>query len=167
MTAARVLRSLTVADLDELVEVEREAAVVAFAHVFPQETHPFPVADVRARWADELDDAHTRCFAVLDGTGVVAGFAALRGDELLHFGTALSQWGTGLAGRAHDELLDVLREQGCARAWLRVLAENHRAIRFYERRGWVATGETSHSPFAPYPLLLHYARDLADDLPTG
>ena len=160
-----VLRPLAVGDLDALVELEREAAVVAFAHIFPQETHPFPVDAVRQRWAGELADPGVRCFAVVDD-GVLGGFAATRGDELLHFGTALSRWGSGLAGRAHDELLDVFRADGHERAWLRVMAENHRAIRFYERRGWVPDGETSHSPFAPYPVLLHHVRDLRDQPST-
>jgi hypothetical protein len=62
----------------------------------------------------------------------------------------------GLAGRARDELLSFLRARGSRRAWLRVFADNRRARRFYERRGWVPTGERSRSTFAPYPTLLNY-----------
>jgi len=41
-----------------------------------------------------------------------------------------------------------------------VFEANDRARRFYERRGWAATGESSTSGFAPNPVLLTYAVDL-------
>ncbi|HMM95940.1 GNAT family N-acetyltransferase [Phycicoccus sp.] len=92
--------------------------------------------------------------------GALAGFAATRGDELLHFGTALATWGSGLAGQVHDEVLRALREEGHGSAWLRVFEENRRAIRFYERRGWVAAEGRSTSLFPPHPVLCRYELEL-------
>lgn len=155
-----VLRPLTHDDLDELLDVQREGGQVGLGHIFPQDTHPFPTARVRARWEAELADRGVECFAVVRD-GALCGFAATRGDELLHFGTAVRTWGSGLAGLAHDELLDHLRAQGHREAWLRVFEENVRAIRFYERHGWRATSTTSRTTFPPYPVLRRYERELA------
>lgn len=130
-----VLRPLTPADLDALLVVQEEGAVAGLGHIFPQDEHPFPVAAVRARWEVELADPGIDCFAVLDDAGRLAGFAATQVDQFLHFGTAVATWGSGLAGRAHDAVLDHLRAQGHEVVWLHVFEENVRARRFYERRG--------------------------------
>ena len=90
----------------------------------------------------------------------MSGFAAVRGDQLLHFGTALGSWGSGLAGAAHAEVLGLWRTDGHQRGWLQVLDQNHRARRFYERRGWQPTGRSERSAFAPFPALLGYEVDL-------
>ncbi|OLT44760.1 hypothetical protein BJF86_11320 [Serinicoccus sp. CNJ-927] len=92
--------------------------------------------------------------------GQLAGFAATCDDEFLHFATALHTWGSGLAPRAHDEVLDHLRAQGRATAWLRVFDENERAVRFYRRHGWVPTDSTSRTEFPPHPTLRRFERDL-------
>ncbi len=44
--------------------VQREGAVAGLAHLLPQTTHPFPTEQVRERWAREIDDEATHCFAV-------------------------------------------------------------------------------------------------------
>lgn len=80
----------------------------------------------------------------------------------MHFGTAVHTWGTGVAGLVHDLTLDQLRDEGHRRAWLKVLTDNTRAIRFYTRRGWHDTGSTGHSEFPPYPVVNHLERDLTD-----
>src|SRR6185436_17916029 len=95
-------------------------------------------------------------FVIVDASGRVVGFAALRGDELLHFGTAVQTWGTGLAAVAHDELMARLAARGVLIAWLRVFEENHRACRFYEKLGWRRTGTRTRTSFAPHPVLVHY-----------
>ena len=156
----RVLRPMAQDDLDEVVFLQREASVVALGHIFLQEAHPFPSDEVRERWRDEIESDEVDCFVVVGRDAEVAGFAATRGNELLHFGTELNIWGSGLADEAHDELLGHLRAKGFAEGWLRVFEENRRARRFYERRAWLATGEWTRSSFAPHPVLLHYVRSL-------
>ena len=159
---AAVLRSMTFSDLDDVVRVQEDGAVAGLGHIFPQSRFPFPVDAIRSRWRSELSDPGTRCFVVLGDDRRVAGFAAVRGDEFLHFGTALDTWGTGLAGRAHDEVLAEFRADGHRSARLRVFEANARARRFYERRGWAPTGERSASPFAPHPILVGYRVELAE-----
>ncbi len=101
-----VLPPLALEDLDALMAVQRDGAIAGHGHIFPQETHPFPEQWVLDQWKRELADPGVDCFVIKDAAAKVAGFAATRAEELLHFGTALSTWGTGLADLAHTELLD-------------------------------------------------------------
>ncbi|MBR7744053.1 GNAT family N-acetyltransferase [Phycicoccus sp. BSK3Z-2] len=147
-----LVRAMTADDVDDVLEVQRAGSVITLADVFPQDTHPFPADAVRERWVHEVEDPGVDCrVAELDGR--VVGFVVLCDDEVLHLGTAVDTWGSGLAGDVHDEALAVLREAGVAVARLRVFEGNERARRFYRRSGWVPTDETSRSPFAPYPVL--------------
>lgn len=148
-------RPTTTADLTGLVAVQETAAVVALGHVFPQDEHPFPREEVRRRWAAELEDPAVACYVATDGAGAITGFAARRQDELLHFGTALETWGTGLATELHDALVATYPDH-LERIWLRVFVENHRARRFWEKLGWQPTGRRSRTTFPPYPELLEY-----------
>jgi RimJ/RimL family protein N-acetyltransferase len=155
-----VLRPLVEGDVDALVALQRDGAVAGLGHIFPQHEHPFPAQAVRDRWLREVVDPDVECFAIVLG-GRLAGFAATRGDEFLHFGTAVATWGSGLAGAAHDEVLEHFRAGGRAAVWLRVFEKNERAIRFYVRRGWTPTDQTSRTSFAPHPVLRRYERILA------
>ena len=148
-------RPATETDLPDLVSVQEEGAVVALAHVFPQETHPFPRATILQRWRDELQDPSIAVYVSTDEAGHVTGFAVRRHDELLHFGTALATWGTGIATALHDALIQTYPPD-LERIWLRVFEENLRARRFWEKLGWQSTGRTSRSLFAPYPVLVEH-----------
>ena len=159
MSSAGLLRPLSADDVDAVVEVQRAGSVVTLATVFPQDTHPFPVPAVRDRWLRELADADVDCRVVHAGGRVVA-YVVLCGDELLHLGTAVDTWGSGLAGQVHDEALALLRDRGVTVVRARVFEGNERARRFYRRRGWLPTDETSRSPFAPHPLLRRWDRPL-------
>jgi RimJ/RimL family protein N-acetyltransferase len=154
------LRWATPADLEILVEVQREGAVQALGHIFPQATYPFPRDEVLARWAEEIADPAINVYVIETDAGNIGGFAASRGNELLHFGTAVQTWGSGLAVEAHNEILQRLAAAGVVRCWLRVFQDNHRAIRFYEKLGWRATAKLTRSAFAPHPVLVEYERDL-------
>jgi RimJ/RimL family protein N-acetyltransferase len=154
-----LLRLATLADLPRLLEVQRGGAVRALAHVFPQDLYPFPIEVIRARWQGEIADPDIDAY-VIDSDDAVAGFAAARGCELLHFGTAVETWGSGLAARALNEIVDRLASAGITRARLRVYEENHRARRFYDKQGWVPTGRRTRTSFPPNPVLVEYERDL-------
>ena len=154
-----VLRQAELSDVVALVDVQEAGAVLALAHVFPQDEYPFPRMDIRARWTAEIGDPGVDAYVIVDASDRVVGFAALRGDELLHFGTAVPTWGTGLAAVAHDELMARLAARGVTRARLRVFEENHRACRFYEKLGWRRTGKRTRTSFAPHPVLVEYQND--------
>lgn len=154
------LRPATTADLEGLVDLQREAAVVGLAGVFPQDEYPFPRDEVLARWRAEVVDPQIRAYVAVDDAGRLSGFAAIRGTELLHFGTRLDTWGTGLAQTFHDEVLAEMAaaQPGEREAWLRVFEGNARGRRFYERLGWRPTGSRTHTSFPPHPVLLEYRR---------
>jgi putative acetyltransferase len=153
------LRPLAPDDLEALVSLQKAGGIAGLGHVFPQDTHPFPRDRITARWRAEIDDPDTEALAV-DVDGVLSGFVALRGNELLHFGTAVQSWGSGLAEDVHELAVDRLARRGVRTARLWVLVENERAIRLYERLGWQRTGETRPSPSPPNPTLVAYRLDL-------
>ena len=161
-----VLREMHVDDVPAVLEVQQPAAVVGLSEVFPQDVHPFPREVIAERWRAEVGDRDTSCF-VICRDGQVAGFAAVRGDEVLHFGVALEEWGSGLASRAHDEIVDVLRHRGLSRTRLRVYAANPRGRRFWEKRGWRQTGETSTGSMPPHAELLTYELALDRSAPAA
>jgi RimJ/RimL family protein N-acetyltransferase len=131
--------------------------------VFPQDAYPFPRDDVAQRWLQEIAGPGIDCYVVVL-EGAVVGFAAIRGNEVLHFGTAVEHWGTGMARTTHDAVLDRMRTRGVQRAWLRVFTGNARGGRFYEKLGWQPTGEHTKSSYPPHAELLLYERSLEQDL---
>lgn len=158
---AAILRRMTEADVSHVVAIQEPASILGLGSVFPQEEFPFPRQDVVRRWREEIGTSGIACFTVVDDDAVV-GFAALRGDEILHFGVAIEHWGTGIAQRAHDALVGVLRGRGISRASLWVFTGNRRGRAFYERLGWRPTGQRTVSDFPPHPELLQYVLDLED-----
>jgi len=157
---AGVLRAMTPADVPAVLAVQEPGAVLGLAEVFPQDEHPFPREAIAERWLREIELDGTECFVVLHHEAV-AGFAATRDDEFLHFGVAPEHWGDGLARAAHDAVLDSMRASGVERARLRVFTGNVRGRCFYEKLGWTPTGERSRSSFPPRPELLTYELSLS------
>ena len=156
-----VMRRTRPSDLGALVEMQRVAAVAGLGHIFPQRDHPFPSEEIRSRWESEIADPGLRCYVVVSAhqdRGVL-GFAALRGAELLHFGTALQTWGSGLAVRFHDALIATYDAETTL-LFARVFEENVRARRFYEKLGWQCTGVRTATSFPPNPTLVRYERSL-------
>jgi RimJ/RimL family protein N-acetyltransferase len=159
---ARVFRPLTEADLPALLDLQEPAAVAGLAGVFPQDIHPFPRAAVTERWRDELADPTIAAYVAADLERNLLGFAARRHDEILHFGTALDTWGSGVATWLLDELVATFAPE-IHRVRLWVFADNGRGRRFWEKAGWRTTGLSARSTFAPYPQLLEYERSRAVD----
>lgn len=154
-----VLRAMTLADVEGVLEVQESGAVRGLAEVFPQDAYPFPRDEIGRRWREEIATPGIDCYVVTLDDAVV-GFAATRKDEFLHFGIAVEHWGTGLAQTAHDAVLDRLRAQGVQRSWLTVFAANPRGRRFYEKLGWKPTGDRTHTSYPPHPELLRYEREV-------
>ncbi|WP_433833108.1 N-acetyltransferase family protein [Actinoplanes sp. CA-015351] len=149
------LRAADLTDLPALLDVQQSGAILALSHIFPQDRHPFPRAELHQRWTAEITGADVDAF-VIEQAGTLAGFAALRSDEFLHFGTAPATWGTGLAAAAHAALLPTFQARGVRTPRLHVFAANHRARRFYEKLGWQPTGRSRQTSFPPHPVLLEY-----------
>ena len=144
------------ADLELVFAIQREASLAGFANVFPPELYPYPDAAVRAELRTQLADPAN--ITLIDGGG--RGFALVGNDWLQRLFVRRAAWGTGLADELHAAALDALRELGATSASLWCLAENARARRFYEKRGWRLNGTTRVVPFPPNPLDVGYSIDL-------
>ena len=103
------LRAAVSADVPAMVDIQHAGALCSLTHIFPQDAYPFPRVAIESRWLSEVADPDVTVYVIEydDGRGV--GFAAVRGNELLHFGTAVETWGSGLAAAAHDLLIDEIR----------------------------------------------------------
>jgi GNAT superfamily N-acetyltransferase len=149
-------------EADALLRIQREAAVAAFAHVFPQDRFPFPDDEVRKSWQRALESPDVEVYLAEHDGEPVASVSV--GDGFLRTLYVLpSQQGTGIGSALHDHALDRLRAHGVGEAKLWTLEENHAARRFYERRGWQLNGETRIVEFPPHPLDVGYSRPTETD----
>ena len=83
---------------DDVVDVlaVQEPAAVEDCRGVPQHLYPFPRQVVVDRWREELRNPDIDCFVIQRARAVV-GFAAVRDDEVLHFGVAIGEWGSQIA----------------------------------------------------------------------
>jgi GNAT superfamily N-acetyltransferase len=137
----------TLADAVALTGLERDANLVALAHVFPDV--PYPEDDVRARWERVLTDPGVRV-EVCGPPDRLDAYVSWDSQTLRHLAVRPSRWGTGLARLA------VERATGATRLWC--LVENMRARGFYEHLGWRPTGRHGTAEWPPYPREMEYAR---------
>jgi len=141
-------------DAEALFAIQKVASVAGLAHVFPPERYAYPDDEIRARWRE----VGGRVFlAERDGRAV--GLAAVDDCWLNGLYVVPDEWGGGVAVALHDvAVAEIAAQHDEAKLWC--LEENHRARRFYERRGWRRNGETRTVPFAPQPLDVGYSLDL-------
>ena len=129
--------------------LQRAASLAGYAHVFPPELYPYPDDDVRRRWRE-----FTGTVLVAERDSRPAGIAAVEACWLHGLYVEPVAWGTGVAPVLHDAALETMPDCPEFRLW--TLEANHRARRFYERRGWRLNGETRVVPFPPHPLDVGY-----------
>ncbi len=142
-----------------LAEIQRDASVAGFAHIYPPERYPYPMDDVRKRWVEALAEPEM-AVVLAEEKGEVVGAAGYRSDWLDGLYVVPDYWGRGVGAELHDHVLNRLRERGSPQCHLWVLEENHRARRFYERRGWRPNGTSRVVPFPPNPLDVGYTIEL-------
>jgi GNAT superfamily N-acetyltransferase len=152
-----VIRSARRDEVDTLLAIQRDAAVTAFGHVFPQDVHPFPSDTIRDVWEGALEDPEIETdIAEVDGEAV--GSVSIGGDFLRTLYVLPSHQSRGVGSALHDFALERLRAHGVELVKLWTLEQNWGARRFYERRGWMLTSETRVVPFPPNPLDVQYVR---------
>lgn len=154
-----VIRSARPEDLEALLEIQREAAVTAFSHVFPQERYPFPSDDIRELWRETLADPAVEVFVAELGDEA-AGSVSIDDEFLRTLYVRPEHQGSGVGSALHGFALERLAARGCRTAKLWTLEENWDARRFYERRGWTLTDAVRVVPFPPNPIDVQYARSL-------
>jgi ribosomal protein S18 acetylase RimI-like enzyme len=146
-------------EADTLLAIQREAAVDAFAHVYPPERYPFPDDAVREVWAEALGDAEVEVW-VAEIDGLPVGAVSVGKGVLSTLYVLPAHQGSGVGSALHDLALERLRAQGFDHARLWTLEDNASGRRFYERRGWALTDETRIVPYPPHPLDVQYSRAL-------
>jgi len=127
------LRPYTAADEDAAIELWRRT----WAHHFPHIDFNARVAWWRERWRQELIPvAHV---VVAEQDGALVGFVTVdpKTGYLDQIVVAPEQWGSGLA----LALLDEAKRLSPAGLELLVNKDNARAIRFYEKHGFVYAGD--------------------------
>ncbi|WP_432479818.1 GNAT family N-acetyltransferase [Nocardioides sp. GXQ0305] len=144
-------RAAGVADADALTALERDANLVALAHVFPPDRYPFPWDGVRERWVATLQEPGV-VVEVVDGDGRLDAFVAHDGVTLRHLGVHPDRWGQGLARAAVDRAAGA----GATRLWC--LVDNHRARGLYDHLGFAETGGSRQAPWPPYPTEVELSR---------
>jgi GNAT superfamily N-acetyltransferase len=155
-----IIRAARNDEVEALLHIQREAAVTAFAHVFPPERYPFPDDAIRAAWREALADPEIETYvAEIDGERV--GSVSVGHGYLRTLYVLPAYWHAGVGSVLHDHALERLRNMNVNEPRLWTLVDNASARRFYERRGWVETGETREVPFPPYPLDVEYVRPSA------
>jgi GNAT superfamily N-acetyltransferase len=143
-------------EADTLLAIQREAAVAAFAHVYPPERYPFPDDAIREVWAEALADPEVEVY-VAEVDGAAAGAVSVGRGFLSTLYVLPGVQGRGVGSALHDLALERLRAHGVREARLWTLSENHSGRQFYERRGWTLTDETRVVPYPPNPTDVQYA----------
>jgi len=146
-------------EADTLLAIQREAAVGAYAHIYPPERYPFPDDAVREVWVEALSDPEVEVH-VAEVEGVPAGAVSVVKGFLSTLYVLPAYQGSGIGSALHDLALERLRAQGVQEARLWTLEGNEAGRRFYERRGWLLTDETRVVPYPPNPIDVQYALPL-------
>ena len=146
-----VLRDATEEDLAAIDRVFRQSFCDTFAHLYRPEDLASFLADFTAEaWAGEFADRRYR-FRVGEADGEVVGYLKLgppalpvetkkRAIELRQLYVLKEHHGRGLAAALSDWAIDEARALGAEELYLTVYVDNHRARRFYDRRGFEAVG---------------------------
>jgi GNAT superfamily N-acetyltransferase len=146
-------------DVETLLAIQREAAVDAFAHVYPPERYPFPDDAIREVWTEALADPEVEVY-VAEVDGAAVGAVSVGRGYLGTLYVLPAYQGRGVGSALHDLALERLRALGFEEARLWTLEGNASGRRFYEQRGWMLTDETRVVPYPPNPLDVQYAKPL-------
>jgi GNAT superfamily N-acetyltransferase len=163
-----VLRAADVADAAAIADVQTAAWQAGYRDIIPADHLAMTNAGGPARWVGILmresvpdPPGRSRTYVAEDGGGAIVGISTVGSmreqsdpdlGELWMLNVAPGAWGTGVAVRLHDHVLDRLRENGYGEAILWVLTRNARARRFYERSGWRADGGVKVEDILGFPV---------------
>lgn len=126
-----VLRPMTVADLDQVVQLEQA--------VFGAESW------TRQMLAGELEQQPaSRYYLVAEDDGQIAGYAGLLGagwqGDVLTLAVAADRWGQGIGSALLKALLAEAARRGCTEVFLEVRTDNSRAQRLYRTHEFTEVG---------------------------
>lgn len=151
-----------------MAALQRRASVAAYAGIFPASAAQPSVAELLARWCDQLIGADGRAWPlVLEVEEEVVGGVLARETrendatgEIWGLYVDPAHWGNGYGPLLLAGGTARLAEAGLSEAILWVLEANARARTLYERAGWAADGASRPAQAAPGILQLRYRRPL-------
>src|SRR5665213_3546872 len=97
----RVIRRARPDESETLLRIQREAAVTAFAHIFPPDRYPFPSDAVHADWQSALVDPELEIY-VIEIDGEPAGSVAIVHGFLRNLYVLPEHQGSGVGSTLHD-----------------------------------------------------------------
>ena len=104
---------------------------------------------IEAQHADLADDRIVNCLCIIEEK--IAGLAQVKPPkpdayqtqfELSRFYVDAQYHGKGIAAALMQETLDTIRARSAKTLWLSVWQESPQAIRFYQKQGFVISGDT-------------------------
>ncbi len=156
-----MLRRAMAGDAGKLALIGAASFLETFANDHPGDATVVFIRDYHseAAWAETLAKPDTIVWIVEEVAGCPIGYAVLSapslpgtgpGDAELKRIYVLSRWhGTGIGRELFDVAEAEARTRGAKRLVLSVYTRNVRAIRFYERQGFVVIGQ---AVFAEFPV---------------
>jgi len=119
-------------EIDQLARIWYEGWNDAHAHLVPAELTRHRTLE---SFRDRLQAAFTD-IRVIGTPGAPVGIAIVKDDELYQLYVSAPSRGSGVAAALIDDAEARLAASGAEPAWLACAIGNHRAARFYEKRGW-------------------------------
>jgi GNAT superfamily N-acetyltransferase len=145
------IRKATPDDIDSIARIWHSGWNDGHLGHVPRELLPYRrEVDFVSRVPDRL----ATMWVAAESHGAVVGFVVVRQDEIEQLFVDRRARGTGVAAALLHHGEAEIRRSGHQRAWLAVVAGNHRARAFYVREGWRDSGpftymaETEAGPFA-------------------
>lgn len=148
---AMQFRSATPADAAEIAEFMTRNFLAAYGHCSSEENVQQAVQDyygVEAQRADLANAEIINCLCIIDNK--IAGLAQVKPPgkndqykfELSRFYVDVPYHGKGIASLLMQETLGQLKLKSAKFLWLSVWQESQQAIRFYQKQGFVISGDT-------------------------
>lgn len=139
-------------DALEIADFMTRNFLAAYGHSASPENIQKAVQDyygVDAQHADLANDRIVNCLCIVDDK--IAGLAQVKPPkpdadphkfELSRFYVDAPYHGKGIAPVLMQKTLDIIRTRGANTLWLSVWQGSQQAVRFYQKQGFVVTGET-------------------------
>jgi Acetyltransferases len=139
------IRNADRSELDQLALIWYDAWQDGHAAVVPDELKQLRTYEnFRERIENKLSSIR-----VAGQVGEPVGFCVIDGDELNQLFVSADARGKGVAAELISDGERILKENGIKTAWLACAIGNDRAARFYEKSGWIRTGNMFNNIEAP------------------
>jgi GNAT superfamily N-acetyltransferase len=148
-----IVRSAFSQDVEQLARLHRRTVIVAYDGIFPAESPPPSDETLRCEWRRVLEQASARVFCAAADAELIGVVMAERGGQPDDSGEVTrllvdpEHWRVGVGSRLLHAAISWLRDCSDAGARLWVLADNTRARRFYEGRGWTLQPGSDKEPW--------------------